>query len=603
MMRRFLLPALAVWLLSPAAGRAYIEAPHSLGKCVHDSSNVVLLELVRVNTEKNLLIYKKVADLKGKHPTEEVKHNIGNRGFHEREWKRVMAWAEPGKRAVFMYSGNASITCIGTHWYQCYQEGEWWGMSHAEPFMLRTFYGDPERLAGHIARMLKGEEVVVTCLADGNKEQFHQGKGKVQRMRASLKKLDYDPKRDFVGWGGDGDDLIEEFRTVELIPAGADRWRFLPAAAVAKEGENWAQHGFDHASWRTGKAPIGYGEDEIARRKGTTVAEHGQDFVFRRSVEVPAELLAEKGVTFRLAVASDDNAVVYLNGVVVDRDPVDDHEFAYWNREVEIPPKHFRPGRNIIAVRVKNHQGSSDLYLDLELTATVPLPRKPAAAPAVAANAPKTSPAAQPKPADEPRDPNALKVDPATKTVTVACRVAPRKLPNLDQKYPIEVIATYPAPRGQKAHETVVTFQGVRPSDVHKALESLGLKPGKPAYGDAGKAAGPEVKLFLELPSPGGKTERVPLEKVLVHRDGGKPMVELTWYFTGSAEKQPDPEKDEKVYGADLTGTLAALFPVTDSTVFQTQLTMKDEPNFKLETNPQVLPKEGTELKLVIVVP
>ena len=62
-----------------------------------------------------------------------------------------------------------------------------------------------------------------------------------------------------------------------------------------------------------------------------------------------------------------------------------------------------------------------------------------------------------------------------------------------------------------------------------------------------------------------------------------------------------DPEKDDTVYGADLTGTFLSIFPVTDCCVLQTQLTMKDEPNYKLETDPKVLPKEGTPVRLVIV--
>ena len=53
--------------------------------------------------------------------------------------------------------------------------------------------------------MLKGEEVVVTCLVDGNKEQLHHARARSSRIRAGLKKLDYDAKRDFVGWGGDGE--------------------------------------------------------------------------------------------------------------------------------------------------------------------------------------------------------------------------------------------------------------------------------------------------------------------------------------------------------------------------------------------------------------
>src|SRR5204863_7929904 len=119
-----------------------------------------------------------------------------------------------------------------------------------------------------------------------------------------------------------------------------------------------------------------YGEAEIAKRKGTLVNEKGVNFVFRRAFDVPADVLAQKGATFRVRVASDDHADVYLNGTLVDHDPVDDHEFAYWNRDVEIPLKLVASGRNVVAVFVKNHVGSSDIYLDMELTAEVPLPKK-----------------------------------------------------------------------------------------------------------------------------------------------------------------------------------------------------------------------------------
>ena len=64
--------------------------------------------------------------------------------------------------------------------------------------------------------------------------------------------------------------------------------------------------------------------------------------------------------------------------------------------------------------------------------------------------------------------------------------------------------------------------------------------------------------------------------------------------------RQPDPDKPAKVYGADLTGTLITIFPVTDETVFQTNLTMKEESLLKLETNKNVLPAEGTPVKLRI---
>jgi hypothetical protein len=41
---------------------------------------------------------------------------------------------------------------------------------------------------------------------------------------------------------------------------------------------------------------------------------------------------------------------------------------------------------------------------------------------------------------------------------------------------------------------------------------------------------------------------------------------------------------------------------VTDDTVFQTNLTMKDEGVLKLETSKTALPKEGTPVKLIIEV-
>jgi hypothetical protein len=196
----------------------------------------------------------------------------------------------------------------------------------------------------------------------------------------------------------------------------------------------------------------------------------------------------------------------------------------------------------------------------------------------------------------------ALSIDKEKKTVTLACKVAPRKLPNLKDTYPIEVIATWPAPKGQKAHETVVTFENVKPSEVHKALESLGLKPGHPTREAGRKPEGPEVAMLLEMPAADGKTQRVPIEQALVQIKTGKPAPALKWHFTGSVMREPDPEKDDKVYGADLTGTLATIFPVTDDIVFQSSLTTEEEKSLKLETNSKVLPKEGTELKLILQV-
>ena len=66
---------------------------------------------------------------------------------------------------------------------------------------------------------------------------------------------------------------------------------------------------------------------------------------------------------------------------------------------------------------------------------------------------------------------------------------------------------------------------------------------------------------------------------------------------------KPDPAKDETIYGADYSGTLIAIFPVTNETVLQGGLLFSDQNFLRLEVNTKLMPKEGTPVKLVIEVP
>lgn len=192
-------------------------------------------------------------------------------------------------------------------------------------------------------------------------------------------------------------------------------------------------------------------------------------------------------------------------------------------------------------------------------------------------------------------------VDKKKRTVTIDAKVAPRKLEHLKgEVYPIELIACWPHPRGKKAHETVLTIDA-NPSAVHKGLVEIGLKPGRPAKGADSVAEGPEVNVYIDVPDPAG-TRRLTIDKVLLDPKTKKPLPKgVKFRFTGSVMSAADPNKpDDKKYGADLSGTLIALFPVTDETVLQTSLTMKEEKYLKLDVNAAVLPKEGTPVKLVL---
>ena len=194
------------------------------------------------------------------------------------------------------------------------------------------------------------------------------------------------------------------------------------------------------------------------------------------------------------------------------------------------------------------------------------------------------------------------------KTITIDAKVAPRKLEHLKgEVYPIELIACWAHPKGKKAHETVVTIEA-DPSEVHAGLVQLGLKPGKPARGEAAKRGRPgpqgrgtgSERVHRSARRAGG-TKRLTMDKILMDPKTKKPAPKMTFIFTGSVMIALDPNKpDMKKYGADVTGSLITLFPVTDEVVLQTGWTMKEEKFLKLEVRPDVLPKEGTPVKLVI---
>jgi hypothetical protein len=210
-----LLFALVLLVPQPAA-YAYVEAPHSLGQVINLSTNVVLMRVTSVDKVKNAIIYTKVRDIKGVHKQTEIRHNIGKAGFEAREWQTIMKWAEVGKEAVFFHNGGQAETCIGMYWYQMYgnanDPNSWWGMTHGEPFLLRSYAGKTSKLVSAVTDMLAGKEVIVPCMVDGSKDDLKAVKAKMQRCKASLKLNDYNQKRDFVGWGG------EDFVRLSGIP-------------------------------------------------------------------------------------------------------------------------------------------------------------------------------------------------------------------------------------------------------------------------------------------------------------------------------------------------------------------------------------------------
>src|SRR5260370_19111586 len=123
-MKRSRYAAVVLCILSSPAP-AYIDAPPTLGRLVqYDATNIVVMQVEKASKEKQAIIYKKVADLKGKYPADRIKQHVSRRiadapGPEEsprpRGGQSILDWGEPGKLAIFFHDGNskASATCVG----------------------------------------------------------------------------------------------------------------------------------------------------------------------------------------------------------------------------------------------------------------------------------------------------------------------------------------------------------------------------------------------------------------------------------------------------------------------------------------------------------
>ena len=105
--------------------------------------------------------------------------------------------------------------------------------------------------------------------------------------------------------------FISESLFGQLILPGSE-WRYydLSMAPPSQSGVNWKQSAYDHSSWSTGAAQLGYGDaDEI-----TTISSATETAYFRQSFT--ANDISDYS-NLSLQLTYDDGAVVYLNGTEI----------------------------------------------------------------------------------------------------------------------------------------------------------------------------------------------------------------------------------------------------------------------------------------------
>ena len=166
-----------------------------------------------------------------------------------------------------------------------------------------------------------------------------------------------------------------------LVPAGEETiWRYLDGKAVP--GAKWNAPGFDDSGWKKGKAPLGYGKEDVKTNIvfGDDAEKKPLTAYFRTTFQGPPK--EEKGFKeLGLMLSYDDGVAVYLNGKEVARGNLEEGPLTPESAAIRavresgqmvttIPADALKYGAvNTVAVEV--HQAgptSSELYLDLKLS-------------------------------------------------------------------------------------------------------------------------------------------------------------------------------------------------------------------------------------------
>lgn len=148
-----------------------------------------------------------------------------------------------------------------------------------------------------------------------------------------------------------------------IVPASSPGWKYIAAAELS--GDAWLKPEFDDAAWKTGQAPVGHGSTLLTEKKGHVFDVPKGDVALRLNFEIDGtQWFNAAGML--LQVAASENAVVYVNGQRIDDDKDNKGRSAqYWNRVVTVSSAPLVPGRNTIAVRLRNAAGAA--FFDMQL--------------------------------------------------------------------------------------------------------------------------------------------------------------------------------------------------------------------------------------------
>ena len=154
---------------------------------------------------------------------------------------------------------------------------------------------------------------------------------------------------------------------------------------------------------------------------------------------------------------------------------------------------------------------------------------------------------------------------------------------------------------GGKTYESMLVLH-CEPKEFYEALIQIGLKPGAPAYDDgSGKHVPPKgdkVRIFVEWEDPKGNAMHFRAEDLIYNKKTKETMQHVDWVFVGSQFTE-DPETEEQVLQADLTGSVISTHHGDQTVILQNPLPEAlDESIYSV--NQEWTPKPGAKVKLII---
>ena len=150
---------------------------------------------------------------------------------------------------------------------------------------------------------------------------------------------------------------------------------------------------------------------------------------------------------------------------------------------------------------------------------------------------------------------------------------------------------------GTNEYESVLRSE-VKPSDLHFALLTLGLKAGEPVrYSEGAKRwlapHGPPLQISVQYEKE-GKTIVAPAYRWMRNVKSKKEMPPMTWIFAGSRVME-----DGK-YAADVTGYIVSVVNFDLTVIDIPRLASSANETLEWEYNPDLVPTTGTKVWMII---